>query len=1329
MHERIAHGSWLSKPVDYLMSQTNQSCFGNGMLDTTVLTKNICLWAASPGSGWHRRIWNLRQVIQRGNWATASPRSLACDVGHGASFLFATQLPIIIVAGSQRLYWFPERLAMTPGSTGIWKEQRMSLELVRGNDVARLNNHELRSVLNSLLTADACQNHVALGDLHLTTRDTDPDEGIDGRIKWPRNVPHDLLQAGENVVQYKSGKLSETQLKTEFQKPGVQSVLKAGGFYLMCVGHDYTPTTIGKLQKTLKTLCRRRKIPSERARIVFGGALARWICRYPAVVILPELKKNMPEFVTVERWEKENPQLSTPFRFDETRAATIQEMRDFLDSKRQESVLRLEGPAGVGKTRLALEAVLDSKYAGRTVYALNADSQKVQDFLSAAYADPDTFALVVVDECDTTRQSVLAQYTENSNGRLKLICVGISEILYDAPPPVLTPVYQLKPLADQDIEAILQESFAGAPNEFIAVSVRLANGYVKLAMFIMQVLARYGAQPPVKLVEVQDIRVFLQKFVDSETRKSLQVLSLLARIGWEEDLQTEAQTVAKFVRLPFAKLQAATKKLRDLGVVVPRGRYLYVSPDLLAVKAAADLWDERGPQLIELIHKLQNREPRRQLLRRLAMMGEHKEVRRAVESILSKKGLYPSLKELDDPLLSEIFRILSSAAPIAATDLLIETVFPALESELLDFNTGRRDVIWAIESLLRWPETSLRAARVLTKLALFETEKFANNATGILSTYFHVFLSGSPLPLMERFVLIDEVLHSGHSQSRQLAVRLARSSLESFESRGGGNVDNLSKRPFPREWQPKTYGEIWEARRKALSFLEQIAQGDDETAASARRERLQAIPALIGHGQIEDAIRILETATTRTDEDRRMIMDSCETLISVPNLGHEQIARVQQVRDAAFGQTYFDRLRRWVGIRLNSDFDMEGTSGFDAADKRAIQLAEEGFQNGIGASEMNWLASPEAQNVWPYGKRLGLLDRKGVFWERIIQATPDDINCMLLVSYLDGRAAVIRTEERESLVEELSHVKPNAAFGATWRGEPTAAGAERIIRLVTTRRVEASTMRVLMYGGWVEKLPPEYATRIVNLMLRTDAAGNVEAVLGIIDHAVQTKAVSVVQFGEAIWTALQSKPGRRSPSFGWHWGRVADLVAASNSTRFAQVFVTLFESDETWLHTEFAQGALRLATEADPGGVWNIIGATLLREDLTSVRLQLKLDHWYGELIPAELLVDWARQHGKRAFLVAASLLNLKSGRPSDSARRLVAESHNPDQVLNRLFASLSNGVFTGPMSTHMEQQLGTLKLLAEDEEPRIRDWAQSALTRVETAVQRQKLVEDEEEL
>ena len=115
------------------------------------------------------------------------------------------------------------------------------VQMIDGADIARLNNHQFRKVINTLLTVEANENRVPLDKLDLNTRDTDPDAGIDARVHWPGSVPNDFWPSGEIAMQFKSGKITDGSLDTELGKRGVRQTLRRAGGSLLLVGHDYVP--------------------------------------------------------------------------------------------------------------------------------------------------------------------------------------------------------------------------------------------------------------------------------------------------------------------------------------------------------------------------------------------------------------------------------------------------------------------------------------------------------------------------------------------------------------------------------------------------------------------------------------------------------------------------------------------------------------------------------------------------------------------------------------------------------------------------------------------------------------------------------------------------------------------------------------------------------------------------------------------------------------------------------------------------------------------------------------------------------------------------------
>ena len=455
-----------------------------------------------------------------------------------------------------------------------------------------------------------------------------------------------------------------------------------------------------------------------------------------------------------------------------------------------------------------LEGFRHPGIAQTAIYTPIAEEPSVAQLITALQGNPEAEALIVIDECDRGEQESLRPFIDLAQGRLRLICIGHRNCLSQAPLSI-PDSFLLVPLADSIIKEIIEADLGTVIKEVSDVAVRLSGGYVKLALFVVHYLSVKKDMAPADLAKIDDIRDFLGRFVDSQTRQALGLLSLLARVGWEDEVKDEAQALVDFFEIRMNDFKAGVKTLKDRGVVMTRGRYLYVSPDLLAISAAAYVWETHGSELINIVPKLPREGARRELLRRLASMGQQPQVKEAVEDLLGTDGLFRTSPELDEGFRSEAFAILSSALPDSAIAVLERLIEKASRAELSDFKAGRRNVVWAIESLLRWPTTSLTAARCLMFLALSENETWANNATGIFCEYFHMHLSRSPIPLIERLTLLDELIEMRDSVSRLLASKAGASGLKFYESRSGSPTDPYSGLVYPPEWRPQTWDELW----------------------------------------------------------------------------------------------------------------------------------------------------------------------------------------------------------------------------------------------------------------------------------------------------------------------------------------------------------------------------------------------------------------------------------------------------------------------------------------------------------------------------------------
>src|SRR5260370_19318421 len=272
-----------------------------------------------------------------------------------------------------------------------------------------------------------------------------------------------------------------SDLKKELSKPGVRQTIRAKGNYILCVGHDYNSTDAGKWRQKFHQLLREKKIPIKKSRILFASEIAHLVSRYPSVVVMPELGKDIPVFFTVGRWSTQH---NLDWKPDAARLETIERIRTYTRGSGSGEVLRIEGPAGVGKTRVALEGVKESGIAEATVYAPNSDDPHVIDLLSFLVGNPHARAVIVADECSIERQNVFKSYTEACTGRLKLICVGTPDLLA-ARLLASANLVLLEGLSDEQIRVILCQILQSIPQEVIDTAVRVAKGFVKLAIFVV----------------------------------------------------------------------------------------------------------------------------------------------------------------------------------------------------------------------------------------------------------------------------------------------------------------------------------------------------------------------------------------------------------------------------------------------------------------------------------------------------------------------------------------------------------------------------------------------------------------------------------------------------------------------------------------------------------------------------------------------------------------------------------------------------------------------------------------------------------------------------
>ncbi len=153
-----------------------------------------------------------------------------------------------------------------------------------------------------------------------------------------------------------------------------------------------------------------------------------------------------------------------------------------------------------------------------------------------------------------------------------------------------------------------------------------------------------------------------------------------------------------------------------------------------------------------------------------------------------------------------------------------------------------------------------------------------------------------------------------------------------------------------------------------------------------------------------------------------------------------------------------------------------------------------------------------------------------------------------------------------------------------------------------------------------------------------------------------------------------------------------------------------------------------MATEADPTGAWNAIGEAILSEGEVSSALLTALWRWYGELIPVEHLISWAKANEPRGPWIVAHLIAPDPRNRHSRARALVLSFRGNSAVWNELYANMVTGFWQGPYSNKIARDLAVAKEWAQDPDTEFRAFAKDVVRELDRRFREQKIREEEGE-
>ncbi len=1157
--------------------------------------------------------------------------------------------------------------------------------------------------------------HIPPERVKITLKIHDPDGGIDAFTDNPGSVARFVLD-GLTVWQFKKRwprNLDRFKKDLEGARAAQEQFEKGAG-YTLVVGQSMAANRQLARGETIAEMAMAVGCTGP-VRVFFADQIARWATKVPATLFMlgrPIFGYQRADVIL------ESEEHATQFNPDPQREATIDALsRTMFSAAPTTSHARVTGKAGVGKTRLVLETVKAQGLAGVSLYGQEVPIELFNWVAANAHIE----LTLIVDECDDGDSKKYEQWAEAAGGRLRLITLGHGA-------PHGQNVYALDPLDEKAMERVLKAATPLLDDSQVRWIAEKTRGYVKLALPVAFCLAR-GMTEINAMPTDRDVQEVVSKLIvaDKDEMDALRGVSLLTRIGWEADVAVEGQAVAGFVGIEWNRMQMLVARLQQQGIVIAKGRYRYVSPELLATWQAAEVWRGQSHRIEELLDQLPNEASKTALFERLAELGDVPGVRDALEVLLGPGGPFRTIDDLDSERTSRLFLMVSSGAPDAGMGTLTRLLLPASDERLLGFTSGRRNLVWALERLVERRETFEDAARILLRLAEAENEKFGNNATGVFKSLFLTFLAPTEVDAFERFRIIEEALQSSSAKRRLVALEAVGAALQDSEL--GLPSGNRSDVPRPH-WRPRTNQEVWDVKRRGLELVSRgFEDNSPEVRRIARGVFTQHARSLVRFGLAEEVTSWFEQIQGESEAEKRDIWESIRGVLKWDHdaLTDEAKQRLELCASQIYGERLPDRIKRYTGSFASVDWPGEDEA-VDKPEEIARHLAEDAVRRTVELMEVvPWLFSGEAAAVWPFAYRLGELDVERRWFDLLFEAAKVASDTRMLSGYLHGRSNAGDSAWVDHLLNgwATDAVLARLAIDATARSGPSDNSARRTIKMVEAGYLSPANLFWLAWGRWAEDVSRPLLVRLLRLLVRDESPASVEAALSVLDDALPTQEAPR-ELVRLSWQVIESpSTWGQSRMIPYYAARVASRLVELNPVRMARLIVRMYTQGQP-AYRDDRLPLLRRALELNPREVWKVIGSALLRSGV--FRLSIALEQLnLIDAVDLDVLGEWLDAHGAKGARMMAHAVKPEGAHLSGVARLLLIKQG--DAVGGILAGNFTSGVWWGSEVTYLEQKSATAKQWRDDREPAVRQWVERLLASLRERMVHAKTREEEEEL
>jgi hypothetical protein len=474
-----------------------------------------------------------------------------------------------------------------------------------------------------------------------------------------------------------------------------------------------------------------------------------------------------------------------------------------------------------------------------------------------------------------------------------------------------------------------------------------------------------------------------------DARDALTILrhaALFTRFGFEDPVSGEAQCICRLAQsvdpsMTWPRFQEMVEHLRARRILQGK-RTLFIVPKALHIYLWINYWNSygRGFDFEAFLDHVPS--PLQHWFFQLFIYAHASPVaENVVRDILSPGGPFSRHTFLASNAGTKFLNYLAEADP-AATLAVIERIFGTWSREELQrWQTGRQDIVWALEKIGVWREHFLRAAHVLVKLALAENANNGNNSTGILLDFFKTGLGWAATQASpeERFPVIDELLGSHDIRRRELGLQLCKHWLSTDGGSRLVGAEYQGLRPEVAFWRPQTWEEVFDPWRLVWRHLLIVTRNwGVEERLIANRTIIEAGARALAYGSLANEVveilfQLADDPATDTGHFTKIVIRALT--FRAAKMPKGILRRLRALDRKLTGNSFCGQFARYVlNTTEDEEYEVRGNTvkqrsqPFQRVHKLAAQVAANAE---IFSAHLPHFVSAEGHHLYEFGVKLG----------------------------------------------------------------------------------------------------------------------------------------------------------------------------------------------------------------------------------------------------------------------------------------------------------------------------------------------------------------------